>query len=150
MVVNRDQYQKGKSTVTNPTLTIQLISSGWKKGTPPKADLYLDCRGIPNPHKVGELSGKGGADPAMLEWVRQKGALHIENFIHQITDAIPEVPNRRLGENWTARPFVVACMCAYGVHRSVAIKNILLKDLPLHLDELAVQGENIHFNVTLG
>src|SRR5207244_8170931 len=51
------------------TMTIALVSFGYKYGLPIDADLALDCRFLPNPFFVEEMRHKTGADPAVGEFV---------------------------------------------------------------------------------
>lgn len=110
-------------------LPIHLISFGW---TPvlggsrslPKANVYLDCRGLPNPHHT-TLSARGGDDPLVINWVRTSTSAQYR-FVEEIEEAISRLPvRRRAKENPYEDPLVVALGCAWGVHRSVAMKHIL-------------------------
>jgi len=113
------------------TLPIHLISFGFKRGLPPgKVDLYIDCRSIPNPFHA--LRGVGGATTEKKAWVLEYGAEIVEAFETQIKVALRQIPSRRREmavEEMFTRPFVIACGCAYGQHRSVAVKHILAERL---------------------
>lgn len=106
------------------SLVIQLSSFGFKSGAP-KADLILDCRVVSNPHHIEGLRDKPGDHPDVITHVRTSSPAYL-NFLELIEEAITRLPSRRRGESDPyARPFHVACGCAYGVHRSVAMKYIL-------------------------
>lgn len=106
------------------TLPIHLSSFGFKGGVP-KADMILDCRVVSNPHHIEELRDKGGDHPDVITHVRTASPAYL-NFLELIEEAVSRIPSRRRDEvDPYARPFHVACGCAYGVHRSVAMKYIL-------------------------
>lgn len=113
------------------TLPILIISFGFKSvGSTgiPKADLYLDCRSIPNPHHSKEVGHLSGSDPKMVAWIKEHGQGIVEVFRDQIKVALNQIPSRRRGEeDMYTKPFIIACGCAYGVHRSVAIKHLLIE-----------------------
>lgn len=127
-------------------LPILLISFGFKAvgKNLPKADIYLDCRSIPNPHHAPEVSKLSGDDPLLIKWIRENGQGVHEVFFDQLMIAIRQIPSRRRElsvEEMFSAPFIVACGCAYGVHRSVAIKHLLAKMLEdegynAHIDEI--------------
>lgn len=106
-------------------MIIKLISAGLKGGPLPKADCYLDCRGIENPMRHGYANGVmlGAQSIVITENYSQLNA-----FQRIIKDHIHQLPNRR-GKDWDQKPFVICCMCAHGIHRSVAVKHILASEL---------------------
>src|SRR5262249_61769243 len=54
------------------TMTIGLLSFGYKYGLPTDADLVLDCRFLPNPYFVEALRDKTGSDPAVADYVLRR------------------------------------------------------------------------------
>lgn len=106
-----------------PQLT--LISTGVKSGPLPKADLYLDCRVIRNPFHVPELKGASGDDAKVQKWVMEANPEIYKRFVETVDDLIDTLPARRQGEQPFERPVVVCFMCAHGVHRSRAMKNLV-------------------------
>lgn len=55
---------------------ITLMSFGFKYGLPPDADMVADCRFLPNPFWVPELSGQTGLDEPVRDYVLgQPGAM---------------------------------------------------------------------------
>lgn len=106
------------------TLPIHLSSFGFKGGVP-KADLILDCRVVSNPHHVEGLRERAGDDPEVIAHVRTSSPAYL-NFLELIEEGVTRLHSRRRDEpDPYQRPFTVACGCAYGVHRSVAMKHIL-------------------------
>src|SRR3954463_927826 len=54
---------------------VTLLSFGFKYGLPPDADLVADCRFLPNPFWLPELSGQTGLDEPVKDYVlSQQGA----------------------------------------------------------------------------
>lgn len=134
---------KGPKNVTNPMKQVKLrfINSGWKACLVPsintdesdkqnlllpKADLYLDCRVIPNPFLVKGVGSFTGENPIVQQWVLEHGQLFISSFSQLITDGIAQIPTRRKGKDDPfAAPYVICTMCAHGIHRSRAMKHLL-------------------------
>lgn len=104
---------------------VEFRSTGFKSGALPKADLVIDCRGIPNPyHAFG--GAMRGTDPKVQAWIRHWGGIAIDGMSDLIYSALYHVyPRRKDMTDPHSRPFVVLFVCAYGVHRSVACKHIL-------------------------
>lgn len=108
-----------------------LISAGIKKTNPlPKADLYLDCRGIVNPHKIPAFQTQTGAAKSIQDWIMEQASPSVEHMTQLVLSALDAIPYRRLDElKPFDRPVVVCFFCAYGQHRSVAVKHIVGKRL---------------------
>src|SRR3990167_10755240 len=77
--------------------TIYLISSGWKNGSPPKADLIIDCRGIPNPFHAPSLAGMTGDTIKVQDWVLDKGKNQLDGIYTQIVKSHDQIVNQRIG-----------------------------------------------------
>jgi RNase adaptor protein for sRNA GlmZ degradation len=127
----------------NPYLVkLVLINSGWKSCFDkqanaynldadhhmlnlPKADLYLDCRVLPNPVFIDGI-GSTGDDPKMQQWMITNGAPFIESFTQLIEDGIHQIPKRRSGkEDPWEEPYRICFMCAHGIHRSRSMKHLM-------------------------
>ncbi|CAJ1001184.1 RNase adapter RapZ [Brevibacillus aydinogluensis] len=65
-------------------LTINVLSFGFKYGTPIDADLMFDVRFLPNPHYVEELRPKTGCDPEVAEYVMNHK--ETKEFIDKLVD----------------------------------------------------------------
>ncbi|TMA52120.1 MAG: RNase adaptor protein RapZ [Deltaproteobacteria bacterium] len=68
------------------TMTVSLVSFGYKYGLPSDADLAIDCRFLPNPFFVEELRHRTGADPAVAEYVLARE--ETEEFLRRLTDLL--------------------------------------------------------------
>lgn len=112
---------------TKAKLELVFQSYGLKTGKPlPKADLYFDCRAVGE--HGGFTSGLTGKDQSFQDMVETSSASAISAMESILYEAIPLIPARRSqSTNPYAEPFVVLCMCAHGIHRSVATKHILAK-----------------------
>jgi UPF0042 nucleotide-binding protein len=104
---------------------LNLMSFGFKYGTPSDADLIADGRFLPNPFWVPELRQLTGMDSAVSEYVlSQPGA---ENFIERYAAALEPVLAGYQREN--KRHATIAIGCTGGKHRSVALTEELAKRL---------------------
>lgn len=86
----------------------------------PKADLYIDCRGL--------------IDGAQVDHVAIANKPLLYSYKVQIEEALNTLPTRWPGE--PERPFHVAFFCAHGMHRSMAAKKILYSTLDHGLFEM--------------
>ncbi len=99
------------------TMTVTLLSFGYKYGLPSDADLALDCRFLPNPFFVEELRAKTGADPAVAEYVLRRA--ETEEFLTKVVDLLDYVLPRyqREGKSY----LTIALGCTGGRHRSIVL-----------------------------
>jgi UPF0042 nucleotide-binding protein len=98
-------------------LTINVLSFGFKYGTPIDADLMFDVRFLPNPHYVEELRPKTGCDPEVAEYVmnRPETKEFLEKLLDFLSYTLPHY--QREGKS----QLVIGIGCTGGKHRSVAI-----------------------------
>jgi len=96
------------------TMTIGLLSFGYKYGLPTDADLVLDCRFLPNPFFVEGLRDKTGSDPAVADYVL--GRDETQEFVKRLVDLLAfTLPRyRREGKSY----LTIALGCTGGRHRS--------------------------------
>jgi len=109
------------------TMTIGLLSFGYKYGLPTDADLVLDCRFLPNPFFVEGLRDKTGSDPAVADYVL--GRDETQEFVKRLVDLLEfTLPRyRREGKSY----LTVALGCTGGRHRSI----VLVEELRRRLQE---------------
>lgn len=119
---------KKEDTVTQSYLKLRLINFGLKEVQEiPKADLYLDCRGIMDP-SWQKGHGGSGDNPSVQEKVKASSPMTIMALRNVIEEAVSgqRIPLRRSEDKDPyEKPFVVAFMCAHGIHRSRAAKHIV-------------------------
>jgi UPF0042 nucleotide-binding protein len=98
-------------------LTINVLSFGFKYGTPIDADLMFDVRFLPNPHYVEELRPKTGCDPEVAEYVmnRKETKEFVDKLVDFLSFTLPHY--QREGKS----QLVIGIGCTGGKHRSVAI-----------------------------
>lgn len=107
-----------------------LINDGWKSISAqhplPKADLYLDCRPLPNPFHDKMVGGLSGDSPATQDWMLQRAQPFLKSFYQQVVDGLIRIPSRRQGDGDPfSKPYTICLLCAHGIHRSRAMKHIL-------------------------
>jgi UPF0042 nucleotide-binding protein len=107
------------------SLTVSLVSFGYKYGLPSDADLAFDCRFLPNPFFVEELRYKTGLEPAVAEYVL--GRDEAQEFLRRIGDflafALPRY--QREGKSY----LTIALGCTGGRHRSIVLVEELRRRL---------------------
>jgi RNase adapter protein RapZ len=98
-------------------LRLNIISFGYKYGLPVDADLFADCRFLPNPHWVPGLRSLSGRDAPVRDYVLGQPAAG------EFLDAYLQVLEVSLGgfEREGKRYVTIAVGCTGGKHRSVAI-----------------------------
>jgi UPF0042 nucleotide-binding protein len=106
-------------------LKVNVLSFGYKYGTPVDADLVFDCRFIPNPHWIPELRPLTGKDESVKKYVLHEA--NVPEFLDQSTQLFTTVAKGFLTEG---RKFLtIAVGCTGGKHRSVAIAGELANRL---------------------
>lgn len=106
-------------------LSIQIMSFGYKFGTPRDADFIFDIRCLPNPYWDNTLRPYSGRERPVIEFLEQQaGVLRMrEQLTSFLTEWIPafEKENRSY--------LTVAMGCTGGRHRSVYMADQLAGDL---------------------
>ena len=106
---------------------LNLMSFGFKYGTPTDADLIADGRFLPNPFWIPELRGSTGMDKPVSDYVLgQPGA---REFVENYAKALEPVLAGYQREN--KRHATIAIGCTGGKHRSVALTEELAKRLEM-------------------
>ena len=104
---------------------LNLMSFGFKYGTPTDVDLIADGRFLPNPFWIPELRGSTGMDKEVSDYVLgQPGAME---FVVNYAKALEPVLAGYQREN--KRHATIAIGCTGGKHRSVALTEELAKRL---------------------
>ena len=107
------------------TMTIQLISFGFKFGIPLEADLVFDTRFIQNPYYVPELREHSGMTDAVREFVfAQPGALE---YLGKIDDLL-EFTIPAFAAEGKSR-LTIGIGCTGGRHRSIVFAEELARRL---------------------
>ena len=98
-------------------LRIEVVSFGFKRGSPRDADLLFDVRFLPNPHWVEELRPYTGKDEPVRRYVMDHPATapFLDALHHLLDVAVPGY----IAEG--KRYLTIGIGCTGGKHRSVAI-----------------------------
>ena len=97
------------------TLTLSLMSFGFRYGIPREADIVMDVRFLKNPHWEAELKPKTGLDPEVGVYIEKDPAYKdfVKNFETLLTPLLPRYMQE--GKNY----LTIAIGCTGGRHRSV-------------------------------
>jgi UPF0042 nucleotide-binding protein len=107
------------------SMSIALMSFGYKHGLPSDADVALDCRFLPNPFFVEGLRDLSGTDRAVGDYVLRRD--ETQEFLRLATALLEfTLPRyRREGKSY----LTIALGCTGGRHRSVALVEELRRRL---------------------
>lgn len=105
------------SNEVSSTLTVNLLSFGFKHGLPPECDLVFDVRFLPNPYFVEGLREQTGLDAPVRDYVLgQSEAGGVLQLLRHVGDFMLPLYERE-GKHY----LTVGIGCTGGKHRSVAI-----------------------------
>lgn len=112
-------------TVTDNTVTVNLMSFGFKYGIPIESDYVADVRFLPNPYWVPELRDKRGVDKEVADFVFHES--NAREFVDRYVEMLSTVLRGYREEN---KQFVsVSIGCTGGKHRSVALAETIGDEL---------------------
>ncbi len=132
----RAEVDRAFGSAADESVTMTVVSFGYKYGLPVDADLVVDCRFLPNPHWVPELRPFTGTDPEVSAYVLTRpGAAE---FLDGYTDLLKVVTAGYRTER--KRYVTLAVGCTGGKHRSVAIA----EELGSRLRKAGVQVRVVH------
>jgi UPF0042 nucleotide-binding protein len=98
-------------------MAVNVVSFGFKHGTPPDADLIMDVRFLSNPYFVPELKSQNGESAAVQKFVLndpETGAF-LQRYLDLVDYLIPRYEKE--GKAY----LTIAIGCTGGMHRSVVI-----------------------------
>ncbi|EOD00419.1 RNase adapter RapZ [Caldisalinibacter kiritimatiensis] len=107
------------------SLTVSVLSFGFKHGIPIDADLVFDVRFLPNPHYIEELREFTGNDKQVQDYVM--GWEHTRVFVEKLIDMLDFLIPYYIKEGKTQ--LVIGIGCTGGKHRSVTVANVLYERL---------------------
>jgi UPF0042 nucleotide-binding protein len=117
-------------------MVTNVVSFGFKYGTPRDADVVLDCRFLPNPHWVDELRPYTGLDAPVRDYVLSDP--RAREFLQLITALFDLVVPESMKEG--KRYLTIAIGCTGGKHRSVVLAEQIAEHIRAH--DVAVQVEH--------
>lgn len=109
-------------------LLVSVVSFGFRYGIPSDADLVFDVRFLPNPHFIPRLRPFSGKDRRVAGYIRsfpqtRQFLRRTEGLLHYL---IPHYINE--GKSY----LTVALGCTGGRHRSVALAEVIGRNLQRH------------------
>ncbi len=118
-------FSSFKEAAKPDTMSVSLVSFGYKYGIPVDADLVIDTRFLPNPHYVERLRPSTGNDPEVTRFVLKSTVTQkfLRKYFGLLKFLIPYYI--REGKSY----LTIAVGCTGGRHRSVIIVNELKKFL---------------------
>jgi len=107
--------------IDSSQVQINVISFGFKYGTPHEADLIMDVRFMPNPFFVEHLKSLDGRNEDVKQYVlaKETGRIFLKKFYDLIDFLLP------LYEKEGKAYLTIAIGCTGGKHRSVVIADSL-------------------------
>jgi UPF0042 nucleotide-binding protein len=105
------------------SMSVEILSFGFKNGLPPEADLMVDVRFLPNPFYIDDLRALDGRDRAVFDYVM--GAPETEGFLGRFLEMLTYLLPlyQKEGKSY----LTIAVGCTGGQHRSVAVA-VALRD----------------------
>ncbi len=107
------------------TLVVNLVSFGFKHGTPRDAAIMFDVRFLPNPHWEPELRPLVGTDPPVREFVLRQPLA--QQFLDRLLPLFDLMIPAFVADG--KRYLTIGIGCTGGRHRSVAIAEYLAEHL---------------------
>lgn len=117
-------------------LVVNVLSFGFKHGTPRDADMMLDVRFLPNPHWVDELRPLTGQDQPVADYVFSQPLT--KEFLERLYALFDVMIPGFIADG--KRYLTIAVGCTGGRHRSVALSENMVEYLRRF--DVAVQVEH--------
>jgi RNase adapter protein RapZ len=109
-------------------MLVSLVSFGFRHGIPSEADLVFDVRFLPNPHFIPQLRPFSGKDQRVERYIRSFP--QTKQFLHRIESLLRYLIPHYINEGKSY--LTVALGCTGGRHRSVALAEVIRRDLHRH------------------
>ena len=118
-------YSIFMSLQNEKTMSINVMSFGFKYGIPLEADIVMDVRFLPNPYYVTELKNQTGLDKPVHDYIFEYDVSKdfMKKFLAMMEFLVPNY----IEEGKSS--LTVAIGCTGGHHRSVAVADELLNFL---------------------
>lgn len=112
----RDRIEAEFSTGSDErSMSVRVVSFGYKHGLPIDVDLVLDCRFLPNPHWIEDLRPLTGRDPEVAAYLEAQDITpDFLKRLYELLDLLVPAYERE-GKSYLS----VAVGCTGGQHRSV-------------------------------
>lgn len=135
----RDLVKERVRTDTDPGMSVQLISFGFKRGVPVDADFVFDVRCLPNPYWKPHLREFSGKDQPVIEFLTE-----YEDCATMRDDILAHLRRWLPKFDQSNRSYLsVAIGCTGGQHRSVYIVEQLSAALKADYPKLQVRHREL-------
>ena len=125
---------------SSDSLTIKVMSFGFKYGVSTESDLVFDVRCLPNPFYVEELRRHTGLESCVRDYVM--GFEEAQVFFEKLTDLVDYLLPMYVREGKSQ--LVIAFGCTGGKHRSITFAELMAK----HLTETGYKVQKYHRDIT--
>ena len=122
------------------SLTIKVMSFGFKYGVSTESDLVFDVRCLPNPFYIPELKNHTGMDNCVREYVMSHESS--QKLYEKLCDLIDFLIPMYVREGKSQ--LVIAFGCTGGKHRSITFAELMTE----HLKEAGYKVQKYHRDVT--
>lgn len=115
----------GEDMMKDDQILIFVNTFGFKRGIPLDADLVFDVRFLPNPYWIEELKSFSGQNEKIQDYIL--GFPSTKEFLQKLYEMVAflALQNKQSGKD----QLKIAIGCTGGMHRSVAIAELLNKQL---------------------
>ncbi|WP_298586331.1 RNase adapter RapZ [uncultured Megasphaera sp.] len=129
-------------TDSKKSMTVTVVSFGFKHGMPIDADIVEDVRFLPNPYYVDEYRHKSGRVPCVRDYVESFPITQTykEKWFDMIDFLLPNY--EREGKS----QLVIAVGCTGGMHRSVCMAEAMYKHLRDNGVDVSIEHRDIQKN----
>ncbi|MCR4863465.1 MAG: RNase adapter RapZ [Ruminococcus sp.] len=121
----KEQVKELFLTKTSDSLSIKVMSFGFKYGVSTESDLVFDVRCLPNPYYVDELRGHTGCESCVRDYVMSFE--QSQKLLEKLKDLIDYLIPLYIHEGKSQ--LVIAFGCTGGKHRSVTFAELIAKHL---------------------
>jgi UPF0042 nucleotide-binding protein len=122
------------------SLTVNLVSFGYKHGVPLEADLLFDVRFLPNPHFVSGLRSLTGRDPKVARYMRSFA--ETREFSDRVREFLEYLVPYYVREGKSY--LTVGIGCTGGRHRSVYLAEDLRRRLDVPKVSIRVRHRDVY------
>lgn len=121
----KEQVKELFLTKTSDSLSIKVMSFGFKYGVSTESDLVFDVRCLPNPYYIDELRGHTGCENCVRDYVMSFE--QSQKLLEKLKDLIDYLIPLYIHEGKSQ--LVIAFGCTGGKHRSVTFAELIAKHL---------------------
>lgn len=118
------------------SMTVNVMSFGFKYGVPIEADLMFDVRFMPNPYYIAHLRGQCGLDEEVAEYIFAQS--ESMEFLNKLKDMVSFLLPMYVKEG--KHSLTIAIGCTGGRHRSVAVAKAICE----HISELGYKTVDVN------